>query len=153
MRICFLILSIVTIISGQNNYAGSRALFREALGAGLNLITIFENLDMEVVKIDMDLIGITNPKQSVKTLSAGFSYTITACGQPSLIKDLDIVVHLATSSGEPVFIAQDKAVDNSPTVTFTPIISGTYIISISAASMLPGYENNMGFYFLAVAHR
>ena len=109
---------------------------------------------MEVVKVDMDLVGTKAEKQVVKYMSAGYSYLISAVGQPSRISDLDIEVYylVPEENGESVLVALDKKTDNTPAVTLNPTVSGTYIIKVKAASMRKGYEDTMGFYFLIVAH-
>ena len=147
-----LLMFVVSWSQEGTRYADSRLLFREAMSAGSNLVLYMERNDLEVVKIDMDLISTGNDKQTLKKLSPNFSYIISAVGQPSRILDLDIEVYFVQENGGLSLVAQDHEVDNTPTVTFKPYVSGNYMVNIKAAKMVPGQEGNMGFYFLVIAH-
>ena len=158
-KICFIVLLLLNAIAiGQQTrpkgtkYADSRVLFREAMAAGASLVATMESNDLEVVKIDMDLVGAGSSKQTLKKLSEGYTYVISAVGQPSRIVDLDIEVYYINDDGSTTEVKKDLAVDNTPTVSFSPYTSGTYMIVIKAAKMVSGFENAMGFYFLVVAH-
>jgi len=138
--------------STGTKYADSRKLFREVMGAGSVMVSTMEKLDWEVVKIDMDLVGVGNDKQTIKKMSSNFSYIVSAVGQPSRIADLDLQVFYVGADGSTTLIASDNKIDNDPTVSFQPPVSGTYMIVIKAAKMVEGSEGAMGFYFLAIAH-
>lgn len=141
-----------TKLSTDRKYADSRQLFREIMQVGAVIVDQYEKRDLEVVKIDIDLVSKNVSKQTVKKLSRDFSYLISAVGQPSRIKDLDIALFSVGADGSTALLAKDNEIDNTPTIFFTPEISGDYIIVISTASMVSGYDDAMGFYFLAVAH-
>jgi len=133
-------------------YKDSYDLFREIMALGSILVTTAEKNDLEVVKVDIDLVGKGNPKQTLKKLSVGFNYAMVAVGNPSRIKDLDIKVYYITSDGQQILMAKDQAEESVAKVVFTPIASGTYLIIIEAYEMIPGYSETNGYYFLCIEH-
>lgn len=156
MRRWIVLASLMFMICGASpldsgKYAESRALFRETMSKGAALVSFMESRDLEIVKIDMDLIGVALNKQTLKVLSTNFTYLITATGQPSRIADLDIEVYYLNGENTSL-VARDEEIDNNPAVTFRPYVNGTYVINLKVAKMLPGYEQAMGYYFLAIAH-
>lgn len=136
----------------QSKYQESYIMFREIMKLGSVAVAAAEENNLEVVKIDIDLVGKGNSKQTLKKLSNSFNYAIVAVGSPSRIKDLDIKVYYLTSDGQQVLVAKDQSVDSIAKVEFTPTVSGTYIIVIDAYEMVPGYLGTMGYYFLTITH-
>jgi len=154
-KFCVLFTMLISLIQAEspgNKYENSRKLFREAMAGGAVLVQLLESKDLEVVKIDMDLVSTANEKQTLKRMSTDFSYIVTAIGQPSRIEDLDIKVYFVGDGGKLILIAEDNKADNTPVVTFTPPAAGSYMISIKVASMIEGHEGESGFYFLTIAH-
>jgi hypothetical protein len=145
----FLVCAATLISTGK--YAESRALFREAMAEGAGIVRLMESQDLEVVKVDMDLVNTAVNKQTLKVLSTDFTYFITAVGQPSRIEDLDIALYYL-NDGNATLVDKDQEADNSPVIKFKPYVAGTYVIQIIAAKMKKGYEQSMGFYFLTIAH-
>jgi hypothetical protein len=150
------IIALLFCFSTAQDYDESRLLFREIMAAGAERVHLFEAYDWEVVKVDIDLVGIVVEKSTLKVMSSDYTYIITATGQPSRIKDLDIKVYFlpatAGSNADPYLVQQDVAVDNTPSLTFKPYATGTYMITISAAAMMQGQENANGYYFLTIGH-
>jgi len=122
------------------------------MALGSVFVSTAEENNLEIVKIDIDLVGKGNPKQTLKKFSVGFNYAIIAVGIPSRIKDLDIKVFFITNDGEQVLVASDQAVESVAKIAFTPTVSGTYLIVIDAYEMTPDYVGSMGYYFLSIAH-
>lgn len=133
-------------------YQDSYIMFREIMKLGSIAVAAAEENNLEVVKIDIDLVGKGNPKQTLKKLSYGFNYAIIAVGSPTRIKDLDIKVYYLTNDGQQVLVAKDQSIESVAKVEFTPTVSGTYFIVIDAYEMAPGYLGTMGYYFLTIAH-
>jgi hypothetical protein len=141
------------LISGLHaQYEQSRLDFKDIMIEGSKILQVMENINHEIVKVDIDLVSMKNSKQTLKYMSSKFTYIITAVGQTNKIKDLDIQVHFIQPSGDPYIVKKDIEADNIPTVRFRPYTSGVYMINISAASMIDGYENLSAFYFLAICH-
>lgn len=133
-------------------YQDSYIMFREIMKLGSIAVAAAEENNLEVVKIDIDLVGKGNSKQTLKKLSTGYNYAMIAVGSPSRIKDLDIKVFYITSDGQQVLVARDQSVESVAKVNFMPTVAGTYIIVIDAYEMEPGYLGSMGYYFLTIAH-
>lgn len=133
-------------------YQESYTMFREIMKLGSIAVAAAEENNLEVVKIDIDLVGKGNSKQTLKKLSTGFNYAMIAVGSPSRIKDLDIRVFYITSDGQQILVARDQSVESVAKVNFIPSVAGTYLIIIDAYEMQPGYLGSMGYYFLTVAH-
>lgn len=134
------------------DYSESHELFKEIMAVGAKMVELFIERDMELVKLDVDLIRTANEKQTLKSLSDQYTYTIFATGQPSRISDLDLEIYRLPETGKPELIAKDTEIDNAPAVQFKPPTAGTYLIVIKAAAMVKGFEEMMGYYFLAVGH-
>lgn len=133
-------------------YSDSRILFREIMKIGAILVGIAEENDFEVVKVDIDLVGKSNAKQTLKVFSQEFAYTVSVAGSPSRIDDTDLRIYYVSDNGDKILVAEDKKVDYVAAVSFTPVVSGTYLIETQAYKMKPGHERSMGFYFLVIAH-
>jgi hypothetical protein len=157
MRRVVIVLLLITItavalfaaVTGTR-YAPARQLFREAMSELAGTVNIMEGNDLEVVKIDMDLIGLESPTQTLKKLTAKFNYVISVSGQPTLIDTMALAVFYIPADGDIKFIKEDT--HHKPTVTLTPDSSGVYMIVVRAVKMKPGKENLIGYYSLAIAH-
>jgi len=147
-----IVITIAAIFAAETGtkYAYARQIFRETMAELASTVSIMENNDLEVVKIDMDLVGLDNPTQTLKKLTAKLNYVISVSGQPSRIDTLALAVFYVPSNGEIEFLKDD--VHAKPTVTLTPTESGVYMIVVKAVKMKPGKENTMGYYSLAIAH-
>lgn len=143
---------IYTQQSSNLKYADSRVLFREIMKIGAILVGIAEENDFEVVKVDIDLVGKRNAKQTLKVFSQEFAYTVSVAGSPSRIEDTDLRIYYVSDNGEKILVARDEKVDYVAAVSFSPTVSGTYLIETQAYKMKTGYENSMGYYFLVISH-
>lgn len=167
MKFKYLILIMVLVVSGysQTKYSGSRGLFREVMSKGSSIVGFMESKDLEIVKIDVDLISTSREKQVVKEFSNSYSYLISVQGQPSVIESMTILLYRVTSDARTVFVASSDdslncvnnglsicGKDNCPRIVFKPSHSGDYLISMRVNKMVPGSTNPMGYFFLAVAH-
>lgn len=134
-------------------YSESHALFREIMTVGAFMVNTAQKNDLEVVKIDIDLVGKSNPKKTLKVFSKEYRYVITVAGQPSRIIDTDLrVYYLPPQGGDAILVAKDEKVDYLAAIEFSPPANGTYMIVTDAYEMKNGYESSMGYYFMIVAH-
>lgn len=147
-------------VAQDTTNANSNRLLKEIMNRGNRVLSAMEKNDLEIVKVDIDLVGMTESKDILKTLDYGsplqkhYTYVITAIGQPSRISNMEIEVYHITPAGNPRFVLRSDDINSNPTVTIdmTYREAGTYKIVIIATQMLPGYESWMGYYFLAIAH-
>jgi hypothetical protein len=154
MRFKYLILIMVLVISGysQTKYSDSRKLFREIMSKGSSIVGYMESKDLEVVKIDVDLISPDKDKQIVKCLSDSHSYLISVVGQPSVIESMGISIYCITPDAGTILVSISEDSVPCPRIVFKPGASGDYLISLKVLKMIEGSQNPMGYFFLAIAH-
>jgi hypothetical protein len=140
---CFMALSAGT-------YDGSYQLLDNILSLGAITYNTCKERDLEIVKIDIDLVGTGNIKQVVKMMSSDFKYVIFCAGEPTCIKDLNIKVIRIVPGGGLIEVAKDESTDATAEVIVNNPISGNYIIVVDAVEMKPGFT--IGYFYLCVAH-
>lgn len=149
MKIPFLIMACFMVLFA-GNYDESYRLLRNILKLGAALNDSCHVYGMEVVKVDVDLIGKDIPKQVVKKLSSDFKYSIYCLGDPERIKDIDIKVYLINPNGGTVELVKDESTNPTAEVQLEFPVSGDYIIRVNAFEMQPGFT--MGYFYLCIAH-
>jgi hypothetical protein len=150
LSVMVLMLCSMPVFSG--NYDQSYERLDNILRLGGILYNECKKRDMEIVKIDIDIVGKNSPKQTLKKMSSEFNYDVCCVGDPERIKDLDIKVFYVASDGTLVLVTKDTKVDPTAEVTIEHPTSGSYLIEIEAYEMQTGYENGMSYYYLTVAH-
>ena len=111
------------------------------------LVSYIENdMNYEIVRIEFDILSST--KSSVRTLSAGYDYTICAYGDERF-KDIDIKVYVK-QGGEWVYVDKDEDVSSTAVVSVTPSYTREYKIDITAYQFESGYS--VGHYGLIICH-
>jgi hypothetical protein len=145
---------MVLIVSGysQTKYSDSRVLFRNIMSKGSSIVGFMESKDLEVVKIDVDLISPERDKQVIKGFSDSHVYLVSAIGQPSVIEFMSISIYRITPDAGTVLEASSEDNINCPRIVFKPEASGDYLISLKVLKMVEGSQNPMGYFFLAIAH-
>jgi hypothetical protein len=140
---CFMALSAGT-------YDMSYQLLDNILKLGAISFNACHDRDLEIVKIDIDLVGKGNAKQVVKMMGSEFKYTIFCIGEPTRIKDINIRVLYIVPGGGTREVVGDETADPTAEVQLNNPISGNYIIVVDAVEMQPGMT--MGYFYLCVAH-
>jgi hypothetical protein len=152
MRLFISLLMVFVVSSVAGDYDDSYKLLSSILELGAITYKGCQKRDLEIVKIDIDLVGKRNPKQTIKRMSSNFRYVLVCVGEPTRIKDIDIKVYYVASDGSYILIVKDDKVDPVAEVTVENPTNGSYVIQIEAYEMQPGYEGSMGYYYLTVAH-
>lgn len=147
-KILFLCMAFGSSLFAQAQYAESYLLLQETLGNCAKMVDVARTNDLEVVKIEIDLIG-ANPKITLKAMSPDFTYAIFVQGSTSRIADLDVAVF---ESDGTTLVQKDVSTSPLAMVSFKPAVAGYYVIQITAAKMMPGYEGSMGQFCLVVTH-
>lgn len=141
--ILLLTFSTLSIFSyGQQRSMGSDGI----LGKLQTIIDLAEERDMEVVRIEADLIRTT--KETYRTLDPSFTYSIIAVGS-NRIEDLDIEVYKKIN-GEWTLLKKDTDASNVAAVDVTPSSYAEYGILVKVYKFKPGYD--IGHYGLVVIH-
>jgi hypothetical protein len=146
--IFFIVCSSLLVHAG--GYDESYRLLGNILAIGNGTNAVYRERDMEIVKIDIDLIGKGIPKQVVKKLSGDFTYTIFCLGDPERIKDINIKVYYIIPGGGTLEVAKDDRADPTAEVRLENPTPGDYIIFVDAFEMQSGVT--MGYFYLCVAH-
>jgi hypothetical protein len=160
MLILLIVGSTEKVMGQGTDNKESYKLIKEVMDRGSRILTAMEKNDLEIVKVDIDLVGMIESKYVLKVFNYGdptqkhYTYVITAIGQPSRISLLNIEVYHMLPSGNPRFVTRSESLNANPTVTvdMTDREAGSYQIVIIVTKMFPGMENWMGYYFLAIAH-
>lgn len=147
MKIIILITLFVHMVYTQQHVA-SYLLLDETLGNCATILDAARTNDLEVVKIEIDLIGV-NSKVTLKSMSSDFTYIIWAYGSTSRIMDLDLAVYADDGL---TLITKDTNQSALAMVKVNPPESGYYILKLTAAKMVSGYESMMGQFCLVVTH-
>jgi hypothetical protein len=136
-------LTCLTICSfAQTRSMGSDGI----LGKLETVIDAAEERDMEVVRIEADIIRTT--KESIRTLDPSYSYTIIAVGSDR-IADLDIEVYKMID-GEWTLLKKDTDDQNVAGVEVKPSNYAEYKVVVTAYKFNEGYE--VGHYGLVYIH-
>jgi len=127
---------------GQNHSMGSEGI----LGKLQAVIDEAEKRDMEVVRIEADIIRTT--KETIRMLAPSFSYSIVAvaCNR---IEDIDIEVY-ENVNYEWVLINKDDDTEDVAAVAIQPSTYAEYKIVVKAYKFYTGYD--VGHYGLAIIH-
>jgi len=136
----------------QERFNRSHQLFREIMVEGSKVVAICELNNMEISKIDVDLVGRNSPKQVLKVMSTDYRYFITAKSLPTEITNLELYVYFMSKEGTSTFVTKSMVGGNTPVIAFKPEVAGDYMIVVKAAKMADEHINDMGFFFLAIAH-
>jgi hypothetical protein len=131
-------------ITFAGDYDESYTLLANILKLGGVAFSECQKRDLEIVKIDVDLIGKFNSKTVLKTLSSNYNYHFICVGEPSRIKDIDIKVYFVTTGGELVLITKDEKVGQVAKVVIQNPTAGTYAIQLEAYTMQPEYITSLG---------
>jgi hypothetical protein len=146
------VVCLVGVVGGERDYSNSYFLLDNTLSLGAVMYNECKKRNLEIVKIDIDLIGKGAPKQVLKRMSPNFTYSICCIGEPSRIKDIDLKVYLITTEGKLVLVGKDDKTDIAAEVTLEEPTAGNYMIDVSAFEMQEGFEESMGYFYLTVAH-
>ncbi|MBQ7664813.1 MAG: hypothetical protein IJS43_06290 [Bacteroidaceae bacterium] len=103
-------------------------------------------LDQEIVRIEMDI--LTNSKQTIRSLSDGYTYQIIAFGDYRF-KDIDVEVY-RKSGGNWVLEEKDNDESEVAIVSVSPSYKQDYKIVIKAYQFNKGYS--AGHYGLIICH-
>jgi hypothetical protein len=126
----------------QNRSMGSDGI----LGRLQTVIDAAEERDMEVVRIEADIIRTT--KESIRTLDPSYTYTIIAVGSER-IADLDIEVYKMID-GDWTLVKKDTDDQNVAGVEIKPSAYAEYKVVIKAYKFVEGQD--VGHYGLAYIH-
>lgn len=107
---------------------------------------IEETLDQEIVRIEMDILFTS--KQTIRTLSRGYTYQIIAFGDYRF-KDIDIEVYRWNGNNW-ILVEKDNDESEVAMVSVSPSYEQDYKIVIKAYKFFSGYS--AGHYGLIVCH-
>jgi len=116
------------------------------LGRLQNIIDYAEERDMEVVRIEADIIRTT--KEIFRTLDPSFSYIIVAVGS-NRIKDIDIEVYKKVNS-EWILVKKDDDEKDIAVVNISPSSYAEYKIVVKVYRFYSDYD--VGHYGLVIYH-
>lgn len=141
------ILIMLLALTISNAYSQTRSMGSDGiLGKLQKIIDTAEERDMEVVRIEADIIRTT--KETFRTLDPSFSYSIIAVGS-NRIKDLDIEVYKKVN-GSWTLIQKDDDDKSVAGVEVRPSAYAEYKIVVKVYAFHEGYD--VGHYGLAVIH-
>jgi hypothetical protein len=141
-----LIILLMTIFF-VNSYGQQRSMGSDGILGKLQIIIdAAENRDMEVVRIEADIIRTT--KEIHRTLDPSFTYSIIAVGS-NRIEDLDIEIYKKIN-GSWTLIKKDADSKSVAVVEIKPSSSEEYGIVVKAYKFYSGY--NVGHYGLVISH-
>jgi len=132
----------VSFSFGQTRSMGSDGI----LGKLQNVIDEAENREMEVVRIEADI--IRTPKETIRTLDPSFSYSIVAVAS-NRIQDIDIEVYKKINY-QWVLIEKDDDEQDIAAVTIEPSDYDEYKIVVKVYKFYSDYD--VGHYGLAIIH-
>ncbi len=144
MKHCLVLLLLVltSVVSAQTRSMGSDGI----LGKLQKVIDYAEERDMEVVRIEADLIRTS--KEIIRSLDPSYTYTITAVGSNRIL-DLDLEVY-KNINGTWTLIKKDTDAANMAVVQLTPSSHSEYKVIVRAYKFNSGYD--VGHYGLVFIH-
>lgn len=157
--LCILFVQVLAQDDG-NIYTGSYKLLDNTLYMGAELYNACKKHGYEIVKIDVDLVGAgtVNSKRVLKNLSSQFNYTICCVGEQTRVKSVSLKIYrlkeahgVRSSSYGSDLIAQDTTRGYASELKLDHPDNGNYMIEISA-TMQEGFDQDMGYYYLTIAH-
>ena len=108
-------------------------------------------LNMEIVRLEIDLILGTEWKYTFRTLSSSWTYFIYAEGEVGQVNDLDLkVMTMSSVTGEWEEVVSDVREDFGGMVIVTPTETRQYAIGVKIAEYDESYTGS--HYFILVAH-
>ncbi len=143
------LLLIVTAIILSAGYAigQSETSMAPILEEAIPIIETVEGEDLEIVRMEFDIIGETT-KATYRYLHDGWEYAIIAFGD-FRVKDMDVKVYKDVD-GSWVEITKDEDVDPMAVVTVSPSSTAQYMIEIECYEFEPGYS--VAHYGLIICH-
>lgn len=147
----FLMTALAMMMLFGMSYAADKSTSMKSLTAhGDALVSYFEDdKDLEVVRIEYDIIFSDNAKALTRNFSKGYTYYIMGFADDR-VKDLDLELYRKNSSGEWEFVDKDTETDSTPVLIYSVSQSGEYMIRIKAPSFSSG--NKAAHYGLIIAH-
>ena len=128
MKLLILIIAFLSMTVYAYENDSSHAHLTEILREGGSFIKDYMNQDLEIVKIDIDLITGHSKKIVLKEMSSLFKYGLICIGQDGCVKELQIYVW---DMGMKHIIAQ-AANQRIVMADFKPETCGSYVIEITA---------------------
>ena len=128
-------------------YAQSETSMAPILEEALPIIETIEEEDLEIVRMEFDIIG-ENTKSTYRNLHEGWEYAIIAFGD-FRVKDMDVKVYKDVD-GNWIEITKDEDIDATAIVTVEPSSTALYMIEIEAYEFEPGYS--VAHYGLIICH-
>lgn len=143
------LLLIVTafILSAGYAIGQSETSMGPILEEAVPIIETVEGEDLEIVRMEFDIIGETT-KATYRYLHDGWEYAIIAFGD-FRVKDMDVKVYKDVD-GSWVEITKDEDVDPMAVVTVSPSSTAQYMIEIECYEFEPGYS--VAHYGLIICH-
>jgi len=146
MKPLILLIAFLSISAFAYENDSSHAHLTEILREGGSFIKDYMDKNLEIVKIDVDLITGHNKKIVLKEMSSLFKYGLICIGQDGCVKELQVYVWDMSMK----HIIAQAANQRIVTTDFKPETSGSYIIEITAR-----VEESCelgGYFFLLIGH-
>ena len=142
-----LLLMLLGILSFYFAIAQTRSMGSDGiLGKLQDIIDLAEERDMEVVRIEADIIRTS--KETIRTLDPSFTYTIVAVGSDR-ISDVDVEVYKKINY-EWTLVKKDDDSSATAIVTISPSSYTEYKIVVKVYQFYSGYD--VGHYGLLIIH-
>jgi hypothetical protein len=146
MRKFLLIIAALVLTSGFA-IGQSETSMSPILEEAIPVIETVEGEDLEIVRMEFDIIGETT-KSTYRHLHEGWEYAIISFGD-FRVKDIDVKVYKDVD-GTWVEITKDEDIDPMAIVTVTPSYTAQYMIEIECYEFEPGYT--VAHYGLIICH-
>ncbi len=149
-KIFFALVLFVILMSGRQAYAQAYdgTLMSPLYVTGAEYVAYLEKENMEIVRIEYDLVFSGSLKESFRQLTTDWEYGILAFGDKG-IKDIDIKLYKDTGSGWEL-VTEDTSAENSAWITVKPTTTSMYKMVVVAYSFIEGYTG--GHYGLIIFH-
>jgi len=143
----FLVVVAAMILTTGYAFSQSETSMAPILEEAIPVIETVEGEDLEIVRMEFDIIGETT-KSTYRYLHEGWEYAVIAFGD-FRVKDMDVKVYKDVD-GTWVEITKDEDIDPMAIVTVTPSYTAQYMIEIECYEFEPGYS--VAHYGLIICH-
>lgn len=146
MKKLFLIIPVFLLSIGFA-YSQSETSMAPILEEALPIIETIEDEDLEIVRMEFDIIG-EDTKSTYRYLHEGWEYAIIAFGD-FRVADMDVKIYKDVD-GNWMEITKDEDIDATAVVTVEPSSTAQYMIEIECYEFEPGYS--VAHYGLIICH-
>jgi len=130
----------------NKSYTEITSIQRIMIQAAEEVVSAENNLQLEIVRLEIDLIIGTDWKYTFRNLSSNWTYLLYAEGEEGQVKDLDLKVLTQSSvTGYWEEVASDETSEFAGIVTVTPTENRQYAIGVKVAEYDNGFNGTHYF--------